>query len=83
MAKKRKGAKRRKKKAVRRGKARGPGRPPAAGSASRAISELRAYHRDLSARRAALDAEIASIETALQAMGSGAPKRRGRRKRRR
>jgi uncharacterized C2H2 Zn-finger protein len=79
MAKQRSGRKARKKKTMRRG----PGRPPAAGSAARAVSELRAYHRELSSRRADLDAQIASIETALQAMGSGAPKRRGRRKRRR
>ena len=45
------------------------GRPPGAGSAPRALRELRAYVRKLTAHRGALDAQIAVVERALDAVG--------------
>ena len=62
-------AKRGKRRAVR-AKARRPvGRPRASGSAPRALRELRAYFRKLTAHRDALDAQIAIVEKALNAVG--------------
>jgi uncharacterized C2H2 Zn-finger protein len=57
-------------------------RTAARGTAATAIRELRAYHRQLSARRDALDTEITGIESAMAAMGAGTRRRRGRPRRR-
>jgi hypothetical protein len=45
------------------------GRPPGAGSGARALSKLKAYHRGLAAQRDALDAQIAIVKRALDAVG--------------
>ena len=59
----------RKKKARRAKARRRVGRPPVVGSAPRALRELRAYFRKLTAHRGALDAQIAVVERALDAVG--------------
>ena len=70
------------KKLVRRARPVRVGRPagrPATTGAGRLISEMQAYLRDLSTRRAALDAEMAAITTALEAMGRAVPGAKARR----
>jgi hypothetical protein len=59
----------RKKKARRAKTRRRVGRPPGAESASRALSELKAYCKKLTAHRDALDEQIAAVERALGAVG--------------
>ncbi|UCG33821.1 MAG: hypothetical protein JSU68_04130, partial [Phycisphaerales bacterium] len=62
-------AKRGKRRVVRAKAKRRVGRPPVAGSAPRAVRELKAYCRKLTAQRDALDAQIAAVEKALDAVG--------------
>jgi cytochrome P450 len=45
------------------------GRPPVAGSAPRALRELRAYFQKLTAHRDALNEQIKAVERALNAVG--------------
>ena len=60
--------KRRKRKVARTRAVRRRGRKPMVGSAARAARELRAYRRELTARRDALDKEIAVVEKAIKAV---------------
>ena len=59
------------KKKVGRPKRRGAAaRRPISGGAARLLFEMKAYHADLLARRAALDAQIDAMARALQVMGA-------------
>lgn len=77
--------KRKAKRKVARAKAgRRPVRRQARTGAAGLISQMRAHHRQLSARQAELEAQITAITTAIEAMGATAattPVRRGRRRR--
>lgn len=61
--------KRRKKCVVRAKAKRRVGRPPVSESALRALREVKAYHRELTAQRGGLDKQIAAVERALKAVG--------------